>query len=118
VKQKQRQEAKEAHVKLMSVHSGAEWATGNEQREDGVCSASAAMTALRNYAYHLACVRPSMAAVAGVAVDVVAATDECLRGRADAFETDAGHVWDAVLEVTRGEGVSVKTPETPPCACT
>lgn len=68
--------------------------------EDG----SRALDTLRNYGYHLACVRPAMAPLANAAAAVLSAAHSELASRADAFEIMRGEVCSSVAQV-RGWGV-------------
>ncbi|GBF95237.1 hypothetical protein Rsub_07952 [Raphidocelis subcapitata] len=59
--------------------------------------------AYHNFAWHMACARPSMAAVANAAAGVMAALHSELKGRADAFGPDEQTVRVALLEAVRAE---------------
>lgn len=55
---------------------------------------------LRNFGYHLATVRPSMAPLANAAVKVLAKVHQDLRARAGPFEVTAEEVFDFMHAVS------------------
>ncbi|GAB4819902.1 hypothetical protein N2152v2_006948 [Parachlorella kessleri] len=62
-----------------------------------------ALEALRNYGYHLATARPSMAPLANVAAAVLSEVHRELASRAEAFEVTQGQVCTAAVKATQSQ---------------
>lgn len=70
-----------------------------EEQHDAEAEGSHALEAVRNFGYHLATARPSMAPLANTVAAVLAAVHRDLHDRASAFDITVGEVYRAVDKV-------------------